>query len=151
MQCKNLNTGPRSKGKKLKTTVWGKLLICECGHTFNMRKWDRPDRLPGNAYQCYNSLRTGSYKSRLKKGLPVDGICQSPMVPEWRLQMMANLIFRKYLSEKDICMKIKSCKFNIDTASVEIFSPMVQFCPSTARMSRTRLPIRQPNGQNWTG
>ena len=23
------------------------------------------------------------------------------MIPEWRLQMMANLIFRKYLSEKD--------------------------------------------------
>ena len=101
IECKNLNVGPRAKGKKPKATVWGKLLICECGHTFNMRKWDRPDRQPGNAYQCYNSLRTGSYKSRLKKGLPVDGICQSPMIPEWRLQMMANLIFRKYLSEKD--------------------------------------------------
>ena len=100
-ECRNLNEGPRSKGKKPKATVWGKLLICECGHTFNMRKWDRPDRQPGNAYQCYSSLRTGSYKSRLKKGLPVDGICQSPMIPEWRLQMMANLIFRKYLSEKD--------------------------------------------------
>ena len=100
-ECKNLNVGPRAKGKKPKATVWGKLLICECGHTFNMRKWDRPDRQPGNAYQCYNSLRTGSYKSRLKKGLPVDGICQSPMIPEWRLQMMANLIFRKYLSQKD--------------------------------------------------
>ena len=82
MQCKNLNIGPRAKGKNPKATVWGKLLICECGHTFNMRKWDRPDRQPGNAYQCYNSLRTGSYKSRLKKGLPVDGICQSPMIPE---------------------------------------------------------------------
>ena len=23
------------------------------------------------------------------------------MIPEWRLQMMANLIFRKYLSQKD--------------------------------------------------
>ena len=100
-ECRNLNEGPRSKGKKPKATVWGKLLICECGHTFNMRKWDRPDRQPGNAYQCYSSLRTGSYKSRLKKGLPVDGICQSPMIPEWRLQMMANLIFQKYLSEKD--------------------------------------------------
>lgn len=100
-ECKNLNVGPRGKGKKPKATVWGKLLICECGHTFNMRKWDRPDRQPGNAYQCYSSLQTGSYKSRLKKGLPVDGICQSPMIPEWRLQMMANLIFRKYLAEKD--------------------------------------------------
>lgn len=31
----------------------------------------------------------------------MEGICQTPMIPEWRLQMMANLIFRKYLSEKD--------------------------------------------------
>jgi len=99
--CKNLNTGPRAKGKKPRATVWGKLLICQCGHTFNMRKWDRPDRQPGNAYQCYSSVRTGSYESRKKKGLPLDGICQSPMIPEWRLQMMANLIFRKYLSQKE--------------------------------------------------
>ena len=28
-ECKNLNDGPRSKGKKPRTTVWGKLLICE--------------------------------------------------------------------------------------------------------------------------
>ena len=95
-----LNRG-QQKGKKPRTTVWGKLLICECGHTFNMRKWDRSDRAPSNAYQCYSSVRTGSYESRKKKGLPLDGICQSPMIPEWRLQMMANLIFRKYLSDKD--------------------------------------------------
>ena len=95
-----LNRG-RQKGKKPRTTVWGKLLICECGHTFNMRKWDRSDRAPSNAYQCYSSVRTGSYESRKKKGLPLEGICQSPMIPEWRLQMMANLIFRKYLSDKD--------------------------------------------------
>lgn len=99
--CKNLNTGRQTKGKKPRTTVWGKLLICECGHTFNMRKWDRSDRQVQNSYQCYSSVRTGSYESRKKKGLSLDGICQSPMIPEWRLQMMANLIFRKYLSEKD--------------------------------------------------
>ena len=98
--CKNLNLG-RSKGKKPRTTVWGNLLICECGHTFNMRRWDRPDRVSGNAYQCYSSVHTGSYESRKKKGLPLEGICQTPMIPEWRLQMMANLIFRKYLSQKD--------------------------------------------------
>ena len=100
MQCKNLKTG-RTKGKKPRTTVWGKLLICECGHTFNMRKWDRSDRQVQNSYQCYSSVRTGSYESRKKKGLPLEGICRSPMIPEWRLQMMANLIFRQYLSEKD--------------------------------------------------
>ncbi len=95
-----LNKGSQ-KGKKPRTTVWGKLLICECGSTFSMRRWDRADRTPGNAYQCYNARHTGSYESRKKKGLSLDGICQSPMIPEWRLQMMANLIFRKYLSQKD--------------------------------------------------
>ena len=91
----------QQKGKKPRTTVWGKLLVCQCGHTFNMRKWDRTDRQVQNSYQCYSSVRTGSYQSRLNKGLSVEGICQTPMIPEWRLQMMANLIFRKYLSEKD--------------------------------------------------
>ena len=95
-----LNRGDQ-RGKKPRTTVWGKLLVCECGRAFNMRRWERSDRYNGNAYQCYSSVETGSYESRKKKGLSLDGICRSPMIPEWRLQMMANLIFRKYLSEKD--------------------------------------------------
>ena len=97
----HVKTGPRSKGKKAHSTVWGKLLVCECGKHFNMRIWNRTDRQVTTGYQCYNSLNTGSYESRKKRGLPLEGICQSPMVPEWRLQMMANLIFRNYLSEKD--------------------------------------------------
>ena len=99
-QMPYLNKG-KQKGKKPRGTVWGKLLVCECGSSFSMRRWDRADRTPGNAYQCYNARQTGSYESRKKKGLPLDGICQSPMIPEWRLQMMANLIFRRYLSQKD--------------------------------------------------
>ena len=95
-----LNRGDQ-RGKKPRTTIWGKLLICECGRTFNMRRWERSDRYNGNAYQCYSSVETDSYESRKKKGLSLDGICRSPMIPEWRLQMMANLIFRKYLSQKD--------------------------------------------------
>lgn len=100
-KIKNLNSGRRSKGKKPHSSVWGKLLVCECGHSFNMRIWDRSDRQVQQAYQCYSVVRTGSYESRKKKGLPLEGICQTPMIPEWRLQMMANLIFRKYLSEKE--------------------------------------------------
>ena len=66
-----------------------------------MRRWERSDRHNGSAYQCYSSVETGSYESRKRKGLSLDGICRTPMIPEWRLQMMANLIFRQYLSEKD--------------------------------------------------
>ena len=101
-QMKNLNTGRRSTtGKRPRTTVWGRLLICECGHRFNTRLWDRDDRQRSYGYQCYDSVRTGSYESRKKKGLPLDGICRVPMIPEWKLQMMVNHIFRNYLSQKD--------------------------------------------------
>lgn len=100
-KCKNLDTGRKTTGKRPRTTVWGKLLVCECGHKFSMRVWDRRDRVANAAYQCYSSVHTGSYKSRKKRGLSLDGICQTPMIPEWRLQMMANYIFRNYLTEKD--------------------------------------------------
>lgn len=101
-QMKNLNTGRRTTtGKRPRTTVWGKLLICECGHKFNTRNWYRTATKSNIGYQCYNSVRTGSCESRKKKGLPLDGICRTPMIPEWKLQMMANYIFRNYLSEKD--------------------------------------------------
>ncbi len=100
-QMKNLNTGRSTTGKRPRTTVWGKFLICECGHRFNTKLWDRDDRQRSYGYQCYDSVRTGSYESRKKKGLPLDGICRTPMIPEWKLQMMANHIFRNYLSQKD--------------------------------------------------
>ena len=100
-KCKNLDTGRKTTGKRPRTTVWGKLLVCECGHKFSMRVWDRKDRVANAAYQCYSSVHTGSYESRKKRGLSLDGICQTPMIPEWRLQMMANYIFRNYLAEKD--------------------------------------------------
>ena len=100
-KCKNLNSGKQTTGKRPRTTVWGKLLVCECGHKFSMRVWDRSGGTVNTAYQCYNSVNTGSYESRKKRGLPLEGICRTPMIPEWRLQMMANQIFRGYLTEKD--------------------------------------------------
>ena len=94
------NNTAAKKGKKNRTTVWGKLLVCSCGHNFNMRFWNKKDRQVQHSFQCYGSLRTGSYQTRLNKGLSVEGICRTPMIPEWRLQMMANLIFRNYLNNK---------------------------------------------------
>lgn len=99
-KCKNLNSGRRTTGKKPRTTVWGKLLVCSCGHRFSKRVWTRQGGTANAAYQCYNSVHTGSYESRKKKGLSLDGICRTPMIPEWKLQMMANHIFRTYLADK---------------------------------------------------
>ncbi len=101
-QCK-MNAKKRSLmiGRRPRTTVWGKLLICECGHKFNTRNWYRTATQSNIGYQCYDSVRTGSYESRKRKGLPLEGICRTPMIPEWKLQLMANHIFRNYLMQRD--------------------------------------------------
>ena len=93
-------------GRRPRTTVWGKLLICECGHKFNTRNWYRTATQANTGYQCYDSVRTGSYESRKRKGLPLDGICRTPMIPEWKLQLMANHIFRSYLLQRDKVLEL---------------------------------------------
>lgn len=138
-QCKNLNVG-RSKGKRPRTTVWGKLLVCECGHKFSMRVWDRKDRVANASYQCYSSVRSGSYESRKKRGLPLDGVCRTPMIPEWRLQMMANYIFRRYLSEKDKVLALANSMLEAhisDTATaVDHSAEISQKSAELTRLSR---------------
>lgn len=102
-KLKNPTTGRKLTGVTPPKTVWGRLMICSCGRRFNRRKW----RTNANGekffgYQCYGTTQTGTIKSRLKRGLPIDGICQSPMIAEWKLQMMANYIFRHFLTNKPV-------------------------------------------------
>ena len=106
-KLKNPTTGRKLTGVTPPKTVWGRLMICSCGRRFNRRKW----RTNANGekffgYQCYGTTQTGTIKSRLKRGLPVDGICQSPMIAEWKLQMMANYIFRHFLTNKQKVLEI---------------------------------------------
>ncbi len=98
--CKNITTG-RKAGKKPRTVVWGKLLVCECGHGFSLRAWKHGGGTTNSAYLCYSIVHNGSYSSRQKRGLPTDGYCQTPMIPVWKLQMMAKHIFKNYLTQKD--------------------------------------------------
>ena len=50
--------------------------------------------------------KTGSYQTRKNKGLSLEGICDTPMIPEWKLQMMANIIFRDFLNDKQRVLDI---------------------------------------------
>ena len=52
-------------------------------------------------YQCYGQLRTGTPESRRKKGLEVDGICDNSSFMEWKLEVQADFIFKKLLSNKE--------------------------------------------------
>ena len=108
-QLKNLKTGrqtPVTKGKRPRHDVWGRLLECSCGHKFSKRVWTRTNGVVNPAYLCYAQMRTGSYQTRKNKGLPLDGICDTPMIPEWKLQMMANIIFRNFLNDKERVLEI---------------------------------------------
>jgi hypothetical protein len=96
----SIKTG-KKVGKFPRKIVWGKLLICECGHRFSLRRWDHGTGSVNSAYLCYSIVHNGSYSSREKRGLSTEGYCQTPMVPIWKLQMMAKYIFKNYLSQKD--------------------------------------------------
>lgn len=94
------------RGKKLPTDVWTKLLVCSCGSHFKKCCWHRTPNGKQFGYQCYSTVQTGTIRTRLNKGLPIDGICDSPMIPEWKLQKMANYIFRQYLKDTDGVLKL---------------------------------------------
>ncbi|MCD8297677.1 MAG: recombinase family protein, partial [Prevotella sp.] len=91
----------RTQGDKPKLDVWCRLLKCSCGHDFNRKVWHDYGTYKQYGYQCYSSIRTGTVKTRLNKGLSIEGICDSPMIPGWKLQMMAQHIFRNYLSDTE--------------------------------------------------
>ena len=91
----------RQHGAKTPINVWTDLLECECGHKFNRKVWQRKPSGIQYAYQCYSSVRTGTVSSRLKKGLPIEGVCKTPMIPEWKLQFMAKYVFKKFVDSSD--------------------------------------------------
>lgn len=98
--------GRREIGKKPVADVWCRLLICSCGCTFNRKVWHTSSKGVQYGYMCYSQVRTGTVKTRLNKGLPIDGICTSQMIPGWKLQMMAKNLFRNYLRDTSRVLKI---------------------------------------------
>lgn len=87
-------------GNRKPIDIWTELLICECGHHFNRRIWHRESGHNLYSYQCYSSIKTGTVRTRLNKGISIEGICPVPMIPSWKLAMMAKRIFKEF--SKDI-------------------------------------------------
>ena len=87
--------------------VYCRKMKCECGISFNRRVWHRTK--VGEiqyAYQCYNQINTGTVATRIKKGLSTDGICVVPMVPGWKMRMMADWIFRSFWNSRNQVLDI---------------------------------------------
>lgn len=130
------------KGKPQRKTAWGRLLMCSCGNSFNRRPWNRSNGTQNWGYQCYKVLNLGSYSSRLKKGLSVDDACQTPMVPEWKLQLQADYIFNSHLCNPEKVLEIATAiiKDHIDDeeGSFDIFD-------NTQLIERTESEINKIN------
>lgn len=105
-KMKNLNTGKHTVGYKPHSTAYGRLMICQCGKKFNQRFHSREGRADGVDYQCYTSINRGSFKEREKRGLSNDGHCDSPFIQGWKLEMMAERIFQKYIENADAVMEL---------------------------------------------
>ena len=82
-------------------TVWGAKCRCKCGHAMNRRlAHTSKSGASSFVYQCYAQLRTGTPKTRLKKGLDIEGVCDNSTFMEWRLDLMADFIFKKLVSNR---------------------------------------------------
>ena len=53
------------------TTVYGRLMICQCENKFNLRFHSRDGRTDGVDYQCYTLVNRGSVAKRLNKGISI--------------------------------------------------------------------------------
>lgn len=112
----------REKGLKPPGDIWTKLLICECGHRFNRKVWHKKDGIIQYGYQCYSTVRSGTVSTREKKGLPTEGICRTPMIAGWKLQMMVKHIFREYITNTDKVLKLAESMLeeHIDDIDLEV-------------------------------
>lgn len=106
--------------------IWVKKARCKCGHTFNRRP-NYTSKTTGRktyTFQCYNQMRTGSIGTRLKKGLSIDGICDNNSFPQWKLEVQADFIFRKLLSNKqevyDRAIEMLNSSISIDIHQGEL-------------------------------
>ena len=97
----------RSQGRQPFKSAWGRLLICSCGYRFSRHIYSGAGtKMQKYGFTCYGTKLHGSYSSRKKKGLPLDGICQVPVVPEQKLMIMANYIFTRFLKETDTVLNL---------------------------------------------
>lgn len=92
----------KSVGYGIPKNIWSKKLMCSCGSTFNRRTYHKKnDESITYCYHCYRQKNFGSSKTREKKGLPIDGACDIPLIQEWKLNVMARALFEVIYTDKE--------------------------------------------------
>ncbi len=94
------NESPR--GCRKSDRIWTDKLVCSCGSNFIRSKWYKSkvtDEIT-YGYICMNHNSHGSVSARAKKGVPTEGCCDVKSFQEWKLDMMAGMIFRTVFGDK---------------------------------------------------
>lgn len=73
--------------------LWSKKLLCECGSNFNRKIYHKNKDGTTYCYICYN--KKSKPKNKFKD------TCDMKEVPEWKLQYMAEAIFRNLTQNSD--------------------------------------------------
>ena len=93
MDSNNANYEPTKRGK-LPTTIWGDKLKCSCGCSMQKKTYYKNNEGKRTwCFQCYDQVKTGSYNSRKKAGLSLDGICETKIISEWKLKLITYVVF----------------------------------------------------------
>ena len=96
------------KGKKPAIDEWAKLLKCSCGCNVTRAHYSGAGNSKKVAYLCRDVSRNGTPENRRKKGLPYEGYCNSQFVPRWKLEFMANHLFKDFLPETGAVVDLAS-------------------------------------------
>ena len=89
------------------TNRWTNKLICSCGSGFRRDLWGKNKAgVPSWGYRCYNKLNHGSAKVRREAGLDTTDFCEMKMLPQWRLDLIAEHIFEDtFVNRRDVFAK----------------------------------------------
>lgn len=92
------------RGQKVSEDVWVRKMRCCCGKTLARRKWHRKknDGDGQITYRCRSQIETGSITTRKNQGLSTDGICDSPWVQRWKLEVMLYTLFKHLWMYRDL-------------------------------------------------
>ena len=87
-------SGSKAFARRKSNDIWVNKMQCECGKNFNRKGMSKTeDGQTECIYMCHGQVCTGTAAARAKKGLGTESICKVPIIPSWKLQMMAYEVF----------------------------------------------------------
>ena len=87
-------------GHRSPSSLWSKLLKCECGASFNKNIYHKNENGTSYCYMCYSQKNNGSTSNRIKKGLDTTNSCNVNLVQEWKLYFIMYYIFKVLCKQK---------------------------------------------------